>query len=306
MDFRIRQLRCFLTLSVLLNYGKTARALYMSQTTATFQIKSLEDSIGVKLFERNHRRVGLTAAGAAFVPYAQRILDCVEAASLRLQEIQNPLSLRIACGRAGHVAMLPAVLRALHQSNPALHLQVAELTTEQQITGLAGRELDAVLMVPRLPIAGLRFDHLSSEQLYVLVATHHPLASHSNISVEALRGIPILTTRLEDCRLHQPFLHALLAPYHIKPRLIAFPQSSKVQFAFVAAGQGFAIVPASMASHAIPGIKALAIMEAVSPVELGLATMPENCSDSLSLFREIVLDCAAALATGPRFHQSAA
>ena len=306
MDFRIRQLRCFLTLSVLLNYGKTARALYMSQTTATFQIKSLEDSIGVKLFERNHRSVSLTEAGAAFVPYAQHILDSVDAATLRLQEIQNPRSLRIACGRAGHVAMLPAVLRALHQSNPDFHLQVAELTTEQQIAGLAGRELDAVLMVTHLPIPGIRFDLLSSEQLFVLVAAHHPLASHSSVPVEALRGIPILTTRLEDCRLHRPFLQALLAPFHIKPRLIEFPQSSKVQFAFVAAGQGIAIVPASMASHAPPGIKALPITEGLPPVELGLASMPENSSDSLSMFREIVLDCAAALEAEPAFHQSAA
>jgi DNA-binding transcriptional LysR family regulator len=306
LDFRIRQLRCFLTLSVLLNYGKTARALYMSQTTATFQIKSLEDSIGVKLFERNHRRVCLTSAGAAFVPYAQRIVDSVDAATLRLQEIQNPLSIRIACGRAGHVAMLAAVFRALHQSNPDFHLQVAELTTEQQIAGLAARELDAVLMVPHLPIAGLRFDHLSSERLYILVATHHSLASHVSVPVEALRGVPILTTRLEDCRLHQSFLHALLAPFHIKPRLIEFPQSSKVQFAFVAAGQGIAIVPASMASHATPGIKALPIAEALPPVELGLATMPENSSDSLRLFREIVLDCAAALAAESAVHLSAA
>ncbi len=306
MDFRIRQLRCFLTLSVLLNYGKTARALYMSQTTATFQIKSLEDSIGVKLFERNHRRVCLTAAGAAFVPYAQRILDSVDAATLRLQEIQNPLSLRIACGRAGHVTMLPAVLRALHQSNPGFHLQVAELTTEQQIAGLAAGKVDAALMVPHPPIPGIRFDPLSSEPLYVLVAAHHPLASHTSLPVEALRGIPIVTTRLEDCRLHQPFLHALLAPFHIKPRLIEFPQSSKVQFAFVAAGQGIAIVPASMASHSTPGIKALPFTEPLPPVELGLATLPENSSDSLSLFRKIVLDCAAALATDLAFHQSAA
>ena len=80
MDFRIRQLQCFLTLSDLLNYGKTARALYMSQPTITFQIKSLEEAFGVKLFERDRQQVRLTDAGCAFREYAQSIMDTVDAA----------------------------------------------------------------------------------------------------------------------------------------------------------------------------------------------------------------------------------
>ena len=75
MDFRIRQLQCFLTLSELLNYGKTARTLYMSQPTITFQIKSLEEAFGVKFFERDRQHVRLTDAGCAFREYAQSIMD---------------------------------------------------------------------------------------------------------------------------------------------------------------------------------------------------------------------------------------
>ena len=82
MDFRIRQLQCFLTLSDLLNYGKTARALYMSQPTITFQIKSLEETFGVKLFERDRQQVRLTDAGCAFREYAQSIMDTVDAAGV--------------------------------------------------------------------------------------------------------------------------------------------------------------------------------------------------------------------------------
>ena len=71
MDFRIRQLQCFLTLAELLHYGRTARALYMSQPTITFQIKSLEEAFGVPLFERNRQQVSLSRAGLEFRPYAQ-------------------------------------------------------------------------------------------------------------------------------------------------------------------------------------------------------------------------------------------
>jgi DNA-binding transcriptional LysR family regulator len=80
LDFRIRQLQCFLTLSDLLNYGRTARVLYMSQPTISFQIKSLEETFGVKLFVRDRQQVRLTDAGLAFREYARTIMDQVHAA----------------------------------------------------------------------------------------------------------------------------------------------------------------------------------------------------------------------------------
>lgn len=89
MDFRIRQLQCFLTLSRLLNYGKTARELYMSQPTITFQIKSLEETFGAKLFERDRQQVRLTDAGVAFREYAQSIIDTAHAARERLADLQK-------------------------------------------------------------------------------------------------------------------------------------------------------------------------------------------------------------------------
>jgi DNA-binding transcriptional LysR family regulator len=84
MDFRLRQLQSFLTLAGLLNYGKASQALYVSQPTLTFQIKSLEEALGVKLFERNRHRVTLTDAGVAFGNYAETILKTVAEAKAHL------------------------------------------------------------------------------------------------------------------------------------------------------------------------------------------------------------------------------
>lgn len=84
MDFRIRQLRCFLTLSDLLHYGRTARALYMSQPTVSIQIKLLEETFGAQLFERDRQSVRLTPAGVAFREHARDILEQVEQAQRSL------------------------------------------------------------------------------------------------------------------------------------------------------------------------------------------------------------------------------
>jgi Transcriptional regulator len=292
LDFRIRQLQCFLTLSDLLNYGKTARALYMSQPTITFQIKSLEEAFGVKLFERDRQQVRLTDAGCAFREYAQSIMDTVDAAQECLGGLHTRLRLRVSCGPVGQFVLLPAVIRALAADYPDFELEVSELTTEQQMTRLSEGKIDALLMVGSLPVKGLRFDPIVREPLVAMVSRQSALAERNSISVQDLRDTSIIASRTKDCRFHQPFLHDLLAPYGITPKIVESPQSCSVQLAYAAAGEGVAITTSSMATCAFPHVVALSFAEPLPQMQLGLAAMKTNESPSIRIFREVVMDCA--------------
>jgi len=291
LDFRIRQLQCFLTLSDLLNYGKTARALYMSQPTITFQINSLENAFGVKLFERDRQQVRLTDAGFVFRKYAQSIMDTVDAAHERLSGLHTRLRLRVACGPVGQFVLLPAVIRMLAARYPDFELEVTELTTEQQLTRLPEGKVDALLMVGALPVKGLRFDPICKETLVAMVSQHSELAEERIISVQRLRHIGIVASRPRDCRFHKPFLHDLLAPFGITPRIVESPQSCSVQFAYVAAGEGLAITTESMAACTFPGVVAVRFKETLPELQLGLAAMETNDTAAMTIFREIVAEC---------------
>jgi DNA-binding transcriptional LysR family regulator len=294
LDFRIRQLQCFLTLSDLLHYGRTARALYMSQPTITFQIKSLEEAFGVKFFERDRQQVRLTEAGLAFRDYAQNIMDTLNAAQECLSSLNTRLRLRVSCGPVGQFILLPAVIRALTSAHPDFDLEVSELTTEQQMSRLSEGEVDALLMVGQLPVPGIVFDPICSEPLIAMVSRQSPLAQRRFISVEDLRNTSIIASRLKDCRYHQPYIRSLLAPYGITPKFLESPQSCSVQLAYAASGEGVAIVSDSMGTCEFPHLVALPFSESLPEVELGLAALGSNETHSLNLFREIVLKCAAA------------
>ncbi|WP_263366648.1 LysR family transcriptional regulator [Edaphobacter bradus] len=298
LDFRIRQLQCFLTLSDLLNYGKTARALYMSQPTITFQIKSLEEAFGVKLFKRDRQQVRLTDAGVAFREYAQSIMDTVDAAQDCLSGLHTRLRLHISCGPVGQFILLPAVIRTLAADYPEFDLEVTELTTEQMMARLPEGKIDALLMVGSLPIKGMRFDPICQEPLVGIVSRLSPLATRRAISVEDLRSTPIIASRLKDCRFHQPFLHNLLAPFGITPRIIESPQSCSVQFAYAAAGEGVAISTASMATCGFPHVTVLPFAERLAEFQLGLVSMQSNESPALKVFRKVVMSCARATLAG--------
>jgi DNA-binding transcriptional LysR family regulator len=278
----------------LLNYGKTARTLYMSQPTITFQIKSLEEAFGVKFFERDRQHVRLTDAGWAFREYAQSIMDTLDCAQECLSGLHTRLRLRVSCGPVGQFILLPAVIRTLTADYPEFELEVIELTTEQSMTHLAEGKVDALLMVGALPIEGLRYDPICKEELVAMVSRRSPLAARRSISVENLRDTGIIASRMKDCRFHQPFLHSLLAPFGITPRIIESPQSCSVQFAYAAAGEGIAITTGSMSVCTFPNLIALPFKEQLRTLQLGLASMASNETLSMSIFRKVVMECVRA------------
>jgi DNA-binding transcriptional LysR family regulator len=265
----------------------------MSQPTITFQIKSLEEAFGVKLFERDRQRVRLTDAGVAFREYAQSIMDTVDAAQECLGSLHTRLRLRVSCGPVGQFVLLPTVIRALTIAYPEFELEVNELTTEQQMTRLSEGKIDALLMVGSLPIQGLIFDPICREPLIAMVSRQSPLAQKRSISVEDLRDTSIIASRLKDCRYHQPYLHDLLAPFGIIPKILESSQSCSVQLAYAASGEGVAIVSASMGTCEFPHLVALPFTEPLPELQLGLAALETNQSSSLKIFREIVMKCAS-------------
>jgi DNA-binding transcriptional LysR family regulator len=296
LDFRLRQLHCFIVLSNTLNYGKAARALFLSQPTLTFQIKSLEESLGVKLFDRSRRHVSLTDAGFAFREYAAEMLSTAEAAREHLNRLASRLSLRVCCGPIGQYIVLPSLIQSLTRVYPEFQLEIVELTTEEQISHLPEGKIDALLMVPELPVQGMQFEPISSEPLIALVSSQNPLAKKRTISIHDLRDLGIIASRRSDCQFHQMFLHNVFAPFGISPRIVEAPQSCSVQFAYAAADEGVLLAPCSVAACAFPGLASLPIQEELPRISLGLAYMRTNQSVAMKIFRQVALQCTNDLA----------
>src|SRR3712207_2981494 len=93
--FTLDQVRAFVVVAEELHFGRAAERLQMTQPPLSRQIQKLERAVGVRLLERDNRKVALTTAGEAFLMEARRILALATGA---LQQAQ-----RISAGSAGTV-----------------------------------------------------------------------------------------------------------------------------------------------------------------------------------------------------------
>src|SRR3954468_19877075 len=73
-DVHVRDLRYFVAVAEELHFTRAAERLYVSQPALSKQIRALERQLGPELFRRDRRGVALPPAGAALLPYAERLL----------------------------------------------------------------------------------------------------------------------------------------------------------------------------------------------------------------------------------------
>lgn len=179
----IRQLQYVLMLADTLNFGRAAQRAYISQPSFSQQIARLEKQIGAKLFDRSSNRVALTAAGEAFLPHAQAIIQSVAEASQEARMLQGLGSkhLRIGVFFDGAGELTPLIIEAYRTAMPDVQISFQELTMTTQIEDLVSEKVDMVLL--RSPIADrrVRVHDLYAQPRIVGLPLGHHLGSRQEV-----------------------------------------------------------------------------------------------------------------------------
>jgi LysR family transcriptional regulator, hydrogen peroxide-inducible genes activator len=147
-DFSLRQLQYFLAVAETSSFRKAAELCRVAQPSLSAQIAALETALGVKLFERDNKRVLTTRAGALLLGRARATL--IAAAELETAALQSkdPLSATLRIGVIPTISpyLLPIVTPALREALPALRIIWVEDKTTTLTKSLAAGELDAALL----------------------------------------------------------------------------------------------------------------------------------------------------------------
>lgn len=152
-DPSLRQLRYFEAVARHGHFGRAAEACSISQPALSMQIKELEETLGIALFERSARQVRLTGFGEEFALRVRGILRSVDELGDLARASHEHLAGRLRLGIIPTIApyMLPTIIRDLTQSYPELDLHVRETVTARLIRELADGRIDAAIVA--LPVS---------------------------------------------------------------------------------------------------------------------------------------------------------
>jgi|SRR5687768_9187740 len=137
----IHKLQIFTAIARAESFSRGAEAVFVTQPTASQQIAQLEISLGVKLFDRRARRVILTPAGTALLPYAEQILSLVDTASETARAAAGlaDRTLRLGVGHTLATYLLPDLLREYLEKYPGRRFKITLGNTSELLDQLVRR-----------------------------------------------------------------------------------------------------------------------------------------------------------------------
>ncbi len=190
----VRHFEAMVAVADHLSFRKAAEACYITQPALSAQIQQAEALLGVRLFERDRRRVLVTAEGKELVARARAILADVDAFTETARGFGRPLAGTLRLGVIPTVApyALPDAVRAIHAAYPELRLLLAEDQTARLVARTKAGELDALLLALEADLLDLEFLPLYRDPFVLTVPADHPLAEKQTISEEDLSEDEVL------------------------------------------------------------------------------------------------------------------
>ncbi|ABD86405.1 LysR family transcriptional regulator [Rhodopseudomonas palustris] len=193
-----RQVRAFLALARHLKFTSAAQELNVSQPTLTVQINQLEQQLGIRLFDRDKRRVELTPAGRNILPLMERLslnMDEVLLAASDLTYAKRGI-IRVAALPSVAASFLPRGIKDFREQNPGIIIDVWDVVGEEIIKLVKAEEVDFGIGTHFSADKSIKVQDYLSDSLCAFFPVEHPLnTAASVVYVRDVASCPLVVTR---------------------------------------------------------------------------------------------------------------
>lgn len=259
----LKQLRYFEALARHGHFGRAAEASAISQPALSVQIKELEASLGIPLFERGPRQVSLTAFGEDWALRVRDILRAVDELGEMARAAQTGLVGRLRIGVIPTIApyLLPSLIARLAHDHADLDVHIRETVTPKLLEDLRHGQIDTAIVA--LPVSEPGFEEypLFDESLVLVRGARD--ADKPVPSPEMLRDMRMLMLEEGHCFRDQALSFCNMQTALPREGLDGSSLSTLVQM--VGAGIGVTLIP----EMAVP------VETRSAPVSVGRFAAPE-------------------------------
>lgn len=198
----LTQLKHVIELAKTGSFIKAAEILHLTQPALSRSIKSLEDELGQKIFDRQGRKSDLTVFGEEVLKRARILLDNARDLRESNHKIKNGVEgrIRIGMGSGPGAMLMTPLLKHMATHFPNMHIEISRGNIDVLVEYLRNRELDALIVDARSmkPTNDLRTEIVSEMPGAFMCRKNHPLTKIKKITFEDLKKYPIASTPLSD------------------------------------------------------------------------------------------------------------
>jgi len=247
MNLSSKDLRAVIALVDDRNFTRAAEKCHLSQSAFSSLIRSVEQSLGARLFDRTTRNVELTPEGKLFEASARRVLADLDEMVGDFRQYATRQKGRVAVAALPSMAAgwLPEILAEFRSRHPGVELELFDLLSDQCLALVRSGRADMAIAAAGPQEPDLLTHELCSDRFHLVCPKNHPLAKKADIRLKDLAEYPFIhLARTSSVRQH---LDAAAHPLQMRT-LLEVEQLATVT-ALVRAGLGITVVPSLTLFH---------------------------------------------------------
>ena len=188
------QLHIFYTVSEKGSFSAAAQALHMTQPAVTMQVQSLEEYFGTKLFNRSTKRIELSEAGRALMPFARRSIELIRDTDLAMSKFTHMLQGRLQLGASLTIGeyVLPRMLGPFGQQYPHITISMKVMNTTQILEEITNHQLNFGLIEAPVQHPDMQIEAVMKDELKLIVPANHPLSEYAVVSLKEVLKYPFI------------------------------------------------------------------------------------------------------------------
>lgn len=233
----IRQLEYFRKIAETGSISEAARQMHLSQPPLSYQLRGLEEELGVQLFERSRQGVALTEAGKLLYQRAGELLRFADSAKLEVIQAGQRQVLRLGMTSTTVAPMMP-IISSFSRQNPKVNFEVHDGPSFSLYTLLLNGIID--ISVVRTPLRLDEVEHLVLRQEPMIAVSAAPF------SAPFLRLSDLASRPLILYRRYEGFLLDAFHAQGLEPEVFCLCDDARSAMQWAEAGLATAIFPQSM------------------------------------------------------------
>lgn len=282
------QLECFLAVADYLNFSRAAQHLRLTQPAVSHQVKTLEDELGVALFQRTSKKVRLTQEGHMFLQYAGKILQLSNISRMRVKGCYEarPMRLGIGCRSTADLRLLRPALERLRQEEERILPMIRLIPLSALDNLLTEGDIQVLFTFQETAPQNSVYRELLRSPVVLVCREDHPLAQCETVTVEQLKENGLIAA----CRppLCPPSVFALQGQIVTSkpPEEVIFCENQEVLFTLVETGYAFSIM-ADFPQLRSPQLRYIPI-QGCDPLSFGVSYLRGNRGQTLRRFLSVL------------------